>query len=257
VTVLALRLFNQNGFCKGDRDYAQSNSSAYSYAYFSTLYRVWQDEQQKCQPANSVESSTASVSNIAKDLDTTGAPIFDYSADEDHHAELYWKHKVDPRSRTHSLTGHDCSLRVKNGELHSYHTGVQRSFPKITHGLSAIIFLGTAGQITVDAVKWCAAQGVGIYVIGWHGELISVSNTALLPNDKIGETSTLALRRAQFHADPLPWDKPTAPAILRCEKPLCRSSTISRSRSEFRFAIRNGATQRSEDIASHMSFVCP
>jgi hypothetical protein len=119
-------------------DYARSNSSAYSYAYFSTLYRVWLDDRQK-QPSADMNG------------DVTIVPIPDYSADEDHHAELYWKRKADPRSQIHVLSGFDCSLTVKNGELVCYDTGTERSFPKVTHGLSAVIFLGSAGQITIDA----------------------------------------------------------------------------------------------------------
>jgi CRISP-associated protein Cas1 len=80
---------------------------------------------------------------------------------------------------------------------------VERSFTKVIHGLSAVVLLGSGGHVTIDAIAWCAAQGVGIYVLGWHGELLSVLSTALLPNNKIGESSTLAPRRAQFSEDAL------------------------------------------------------
>jgi CRISPR-associated protein Cas1 len=121
------------------------------------------------------------------------AAVPDFSADEDQRAALYWRQRADPRSAVHVLHGHGCSLKVKNGDLVCFDTGSERSFPKVTHRLCAIIFLGTSGQITVDAIKWCEAQGVGIYVLGWHGELISATQPS--------PSANVLLRRAQFAAD--------------------------------------------------------
>ena len=47
----------------------------------------------------------------------------------------------------------------------------------------------------MDAIKWCEAQDIGIFVLDWYGELISVTQPAL----KTGA----AIRRAQFSADRL------------------------------------------------------
>jgi CRISPR-associated endonuclease Cas1 len=61
--------------------------------------------------------------------------------------------------------------------------------------LSAIISLGSSGLVTFDAIKWMEAQGIGLFVLGWYGELISVSQPAL--------SASIELRRAQFSADRL------------------------------------------------------
>ena len=82
---------------------------------------------------------------------------------------------------------------MRNDELVSFDTGEERSFQKVTHGLQAIIFLGEGGFITIDAIKWCEAQGVAICVLDWHGELVSVTQPTP-PND-------VSIRRAQFAAD--------------------------------------------------------
>jgi CRISPR/Cas system-associated endonuclease Cas1 len=94
-------------------------------------------------------------------------------------------------------------LKVRNDELVAFDTGEERSFRKVNHGLQAIVFLGEGGNITIDAIKWCEVQGVGICVIGWHGDLISVTTPQT--------TSDVSIRRAQFATDRLA----VAKAILR------------------------------------------
>jgi CRISPR-associated protein Cas1 len=94
-------------------------------------------------------------------------------------------------------------LKVRNDELVAFDTGEERSFSKVTHRLQAIAFVGEGGHITIDAIKWCEAQGVGICVLGWHGDLISVATPQA--------TLDVAIRRAQFMANRLS----IAQAILR------------------------------------------
>jgi CRISP-associated protein Cas1 len=172
------------------QSYARSAAKPYSYEYFSTLYGVWLAEQR-----------TRAVSGDAAAEPITAVP--DYTAEEDNTAEAYWKNKLDPRSTVHVLSGYRCSLAMKNGELVTYDGAEECRFAKVTHGLTAIIFLDFSGVITIPAVHWCHAQGVSIFTLGWHGELVSVLNAALLPHNKIGDSSALALRRAQFRANPL------------------------------------------------------
>ncbi len=172
------------------REYAKGCSKPYTYTHFSVLYRKWLEE----------EASRKEIEQTAADA---WSVLEDCSADEDHLAERYWKKKLHPRSEVHALSGFNCSLKVRNDELVTFDTGEERCFHKVTHGLQAIIFMGEGGSITIDAVKWCEAQGVAICVVDWHGDLVSVTTPQA--------TVDVSMRRAQFSADKLAMAK----AILR------------------------------------------
>lgn len=73
----------------------------------------------------------------------------------------------------------------------------------MTHGLQAIVVMGEGGTITIEAIKWCEAQGVAICVLNWYGDLVSVTTPQI--------TADVSIRRAQFAADRLT----VAKAILR------------------------------------------
>jgi hypothetical protein len=163
------------------RDYAKGCAKPYAYTHFGVLYKKWLDEQTKASAdRTSSESGTA-------------LQVPDSSGDEDHLAEAYWRKKVHPRAAVYSLSGYNCSLKVRNDELIALDTGEGRAFRKVTHGLQAIIFLGEGGFVTIDAIKWCEAQGVAICMLDWHGDLVSVTQPAP-PTDP-------SIRRAQFAVD--------------------------------------------------------
>lgn len=92
---------------------------------------------------------------------------------------------------------------MRNDALVAFDAGEERAFPKVTHGLQAIVFLGDGGNITIDAVKWCAAQNIAICVLDWLGDLVSVTT--------LQATSDVSIRRAQFTANRLAVSK----AIVR------------------------------------------
>jgi CRISP-associated protein Cas1 len=129
--------------------------------------------------------------------------IRDYMPAEDGAADRYWADKSDPSSSIHVLAGFGCSLKIEHGLLTTFDTGTVRKFEPVNHRLSAIVFTGASGLVTIDAIKWCAAKGIGIFVLDWLGDLLSVTLPAAPDN--------VAIRRAQFAADPLT----TAKAILR------------------------------------------
>jgi CRISPR-associated protein Cas1 len=176
-------------------DYVRRCSQPYTYAYFSTLYGVWLEERATMRDRDQAVADPTQASALAD--------IADFSAEEDHLAELYWKRRSNPRSPVHVLSGFNCSLKIRNDELVIFDTGQERWYSKVTHGLHSIVFLGEGGHITIDAIKWCEAQGVAICVLGWHGDLISVTT----PNS----ISDVAIRRAQFSANRLA----VAQAILK------------------------------------------
>jgi CRISPR-associated protein Cas1 len=160
------------------REYAKGTTKPYCYTHFSTLFRVWLEEQKA--------KSLSAFPNGAH------LPIPDYTAEEDELAEAYWKDRIDPRSAIHVLHGDCCSLKVQRGELVTF-DGEERRFSKVTHDLQAVVILGHSGFMTLDAIKWCDVQGIGLFVLGWHGELISVTQPVLSGN--------VHVRRAQFRAN--------------------------------------------------------
>jgi CRISPR-associated protein Cas1 len=166
------------------RDYAKNCSKPYVYTHFSTLYRRWLVE--KAERGNSGKDEADGRSSHG-DLDV--------SAEEDHLSELSRKRRLDPRSAVHVLSGFNSSLKVRSDALAAFDAGEERAFPKVTHGLNAIVFLGDGGNITIDAIKWCAAQNVTICVLDWLGDLVSVTTPPA--------TNDVTLRRAQFTADRL------------------------------------------------------
>jgi hypothetical protein len=164
------------------RDYAKNCSKPYVYTHFSTLYRRWLAEEAERRNSSNDDADSGSLPD---DLEV--------SAEEDHLSELSWKGRLDPRSAVHVLSGFNSSLKVRSDALVAFDAGEERAFPKVTHGLQAIIFMGDGGNITIDAIKWCAAQNVAICVLDWLGDLVSVTTPPA--------TNDVTIRRAQFTAD--------------------------------------------------------
>jgi CRISPR-associated protein Cas1 len=105
------------------------------------------------------------------------------------------KDRIDPRAALYVLYGNSCTGKVEKGELVTLNGGDIRHFAKVSHRLKAIVFLGHSGSLTLDAIRWCEAQGVAICLLDWYGELLSVTQPAL--------KTDVAIRRAQFVADRL------------------------------------------------------
>lgn len=173
------------------QNYAHESSGAYTYEHFSTLFRVWLDEN-KLRPV-SCEAHTREGSQ-------TPHAIPNYSTEEHAASYEFWRDKIAPLSETLVLYGHGSILKVERGELVVWNGGrigeierVNRRFAKITHGLSSIVFTGSGGTLSFDALRWAAAQNVGVFILDWYGELQSVVAAPL--------TNTVTLRRAQFAAD--------------------------------------------------------
>ncbi len=75
-------------FCKrialamASRSAAQQVSKPYSYEYFSTLFRIWLEENKQAQSAKRVAGKTS-----AEGIAVSNPPLPDYTADEDAIAE--------------------------------------------------------------------------------------------------------------------------------------------------------------------------
>ncbi len=188
------------------QDYARNQPKAYSYEYFSTLFRVWLDENKTAKPQKSTADGLQTVPEgsglTVKEDDPASdeTPVLPkFSTEEFITSRDLWQKRIDPRSSIFVLHGHGCTLKVERGELVAWDGSrtdtANRRFSKVTHGLSAIIFLGSSGLVTFEAIKWLEAQGIGLFVLGWYSELISVSQPA--------SSASIELRRAQFSADRL------------------------------------------------------
>jgi CRISPR-associated endonuclease Cas1 len=173
-------------------EYAKGCPKPYVYTHFSTLYRRWLSDEGERRTNGKAEADGSNSSSV-----------FDVSAEEDHLSELSWKRRLDPKSTVLVLCGFNSSLRVRNDALSAFDAGEERAFAKVTHGLKAVVFLGDGGNITVDAIKWCAAQNVAICVLDWLGDLVSFTSRPAAMD--------VSLRRAQFTADRLA----VAKAIIR------------------------------------------
>src|SRR5258705_126949 len=94
-----------------------------------------------------------------------------------------------------SLDFNRLAKQTAKGKLVSLNDDEIRRFSKVTHGLRAIVFLGQSGSLSLDAIKWCEAQGIAMCLFDWYGELLSVTQPAL--------KADVAIRRAQFAANRL------------------------------------------------------
>ena len=173
------------------RNYANENSGAYTYEHFSTLFGVWLN-------ANKLPSASRDVR--AAEGSQTAHAIPDYSTEEHAASYEFWRDRINPISETLVLYGHGCLLKVERGQLVAWNGGrigdierVNKRFAKITHGISSIVFTGSGGSISFEAMRWAAVQNIGVFILDWYGELQSVVGAQL--------TNTVALRRVQFAAD--------------------------------------------------------
>jgi CRISPR-associated protein Cas1 len=180
--------------------YAKQNPAAYSYEYFSTLFRVWLAERQRAeQHATAPQETPVHEPRTPKRTDAATPDdkpfIPRYTQDEHETASQLWQSRIDPRSNVVVLHGHSSYLKVRDSELILFDGQETRRFPKVTHNLTALAILGQGSGLTFEAVKWCESEGVGIFLLGWYGDLITVVHSA--------PDANIEVRRAQFTANRL------------------------------------------------------
>ncbi len=155
------------------RDYAAHSQRAYSYTHFSQLYRTWLNERR--------------YGSSRQDFAPARHSVEEFTASRD-----YWKDRADPRSST-LVIGDRCSLKIERGDLVIWDGESERRFPKVVHGLKALVFAGFGGTLSFQVIKWCELQGIGLCTLGWYGEFVGITGTHL--------SATVDLRRAQFRAN--------------------------------------------------------
>lgn len=95
------------------------------------------------------------------------------------------------------LGGYGASLRVQNDALfvrqgftHGSEQNREQAYYRGVHGLSLIVVYARTGNVTLDAIKWCASQDIAVTMIDADGSLL---------NSLTGEQHASAkLRRAQY-----------------------------------------------------------
>jgi CRISPR-associated endonuclease Cas1 len=85
---------------------------------------------------------------------------------------------------------------VERGAL-EVHDGVgpyrrSRRYDRATHGLRRLVILNAAGVVSLDALRWCHALGVGVLVLGRDGTAQLASTPRLSDDARLRRTQALA-----------------------------------------------------------------
>jgi hypothetical protein len=85
---------------------------------------------------------------------------------------------------------------VERGAL-EVHDGVgphrrSRRYDRATHGLRRLVILNGAGMVTLDALRWCSALGVGVLVLGPEGTAQLASTPRMTDDARLRRTQALA-----------------------------------------------------------------
>ena len=85
---------------------------------------------------------------------------------------------------------------VERGAL-EVHDGVgpyrrSRRYDRATHGLRRLVILNAAGVVSLDALRWCQALGVGVLVLGPDGTAQLASTPRMTDDARLRRTQALA-----------------------------------------------------------------
>jgi CRISPR-associated endonuclease Cas1 len=85
---------------------------------------------------------------------------------------------------------------VERGAL-EVHDGVgphrrSRRYDRATHGLRRLVIVNAAGIISLDALRWCSALGVGVLVLGSDGTVQLASTPGMTDDARLRRTQALA-----------------------------------------------------------------
>ena len=69
-----------------------------------------------------------------------------------------------------------------------------RRYAKATHGLSRVVVIGASGSVSLDAMRWCGAVGIGIVVIDPRdGAVLITSGACSVDDARLRRSQALAL----------------------------------------------------------------
>lgn len=188
------------------RAYLSEHPDGYRYDRFSELYKLWLDKRLDISP-NLMNDSQFKASPKPKLKTRTQKPIQEVLGEEESigealgKAEGYW-HSQTNDNAVLTLAGHGARLAVERDELVLFpgtsSITVKESARRLArgvHGIKAIVIVGYAGYLSMDAIEWLAQQNVGLYTLDLVGNLCLNLIPAISPHRPIQ-------RRAQYSANP-------------------------------------------------------
>ena len=90
------------------------------------------------------------------------------------------------------------ALQMRRGALAARGAdGAVRLFEPRVHGLRTILLAGHGASISSEAIRWCAREGVSLYVAERNGECMALFANATFAD---GRRKALHLRQKQFAA---------------------------------------------------------
>ncbi|MGD0944643.1 MAG: hypothetical protein ABR972_10270 [Acidimicrobiales bacterium] len=94
------------------------------------------------------------------------------------------------------VDGFGVRVVVERGAL-EVHDGVgphrrSRRYDRATHGLRRLVILNAAGVVSLDAVRWCDALGVGVLVLGSDGTAQLASTPRMTDDARLRRAQALA-----------------------------------------------------------------
>ncbi|MBA3756707.1 MAG: CRISPR-associated endonuclease Cas1 [Nitrosomonas sp.] len=185
--------------------YRLHHPDGYSQDRFRELYQLWRDNRldinpqlENHTPRETMPNSKSTKINHNIKQETSDLP--ESIGEALRNAEGYWHTQVNENAVL-TLTGHGARLTVERDELvislgtsaTTLKEPVQR-LARAVHSIKAIVIIGYAGYLTLDAIEWLAQQNVGLYTLDLVGDLCMNLIPAISPHRPFQ-------RRAQYTAD--------------------------------------------------------
>jgi len=202
-----VRLLLENGgsLRKAWRAYLVQHPDGYGCDRFREIYHLWRDNRLDTNPQLHVVPQITvppkSKLLLKKQKENQEESDMPESIGEAlRNAEGYWHNQINENTVL-TLAGHGARLTVERDEL-AINSGTSASTVKDkakklargVHGIKAIIIVGYAGYITLDAIEWLAQQNIALYTMDLVGDLCLNLTPAIF-------THRPHLRRAQYTAN--------------------------------------------------------
>lgn len=186
--------------------YHSHNPDGYSRSRFHELYHLWLNNRLDINPALQLDmQSNPPIKLKTKLMKCKSIPdetvIPESIGEALRNAENYWYSQIDEKAVL-TLAGHGARITVERDELFinpgtsaSTVNDKAKRLARGVHGIKAILIVGYAGYITLDAIEWLARQNVALYTMDLVGDLCLNLIPAISPHRPFQ-------RRAQYVANP-------------------------------------------------------
>ncbi len=177
-----LQLENGISMRKIWRTYHTQNPEGYSRSRFHELYQLWLEKRLDMSDRLQVISKSSTPTKIKPAMRNQKVTFEKSDMPESigealRNAEGYWHSQIDEKAVL-TLAGHGARLTVERDEL-IINPGTSASTVKDkakklargVHGIKAIVIVGYAGYITLDAIEWLAQQNIAMYTLDSVGDL--------------------------------------------------------------------------------------